>query len=152
MTILPNLSRRELLSTAATVSVAGIASDIAFDAHARSEIAQEAQALALPSKEAQAQNFGAVTLLCLREIAERNEARKEARLPLLSVPRELRRMKHAADAEKFRNFAKAHRSRIYEKTLARVRRQCGDPQWAPTGVLSGGGLWLARSSVFVDAD
>jgi hypothetical protein len=92
MTILPNLSRRELLSRAATVSVAGIASDIAFDAHARSEIAQEAQALALPSKEAQAQNFGAVTLLCLREIAERNEARKEARLPLLSVPRELRRM------------------------------------------------------------
>jgi hypothetical protein len=51
-------------------------------------------------------------------------------------------MKEAADAEKFRNFAEAHRRRIHQKMLARVRRQCGHPQWAPTGVLSGGGLWF----------
>jgi hypothetical protein len=57
MTILPNLSRRQLLSTAATTAVAGIAPNVMLDAHARSEIAQEAQALAPPSKEAQAQNF-----------------------------------------------------------------------------------------------
>jgi hypothetical protein len=140
MTILPNLSRRQLLSTAATTTAAGIAPNLAFNAHARSEIAQQAQALAPPAKEAQAQKFCAVTSLRLREIDERNRVRQEAGLPLLSIPRELRRMKHAADAEKFRNFAKAHRGRIYEKMLARVRRQCGDPQWTPTGVLSGGGL------------
>jgi hypothetical protein len=51
-------------------------------------------------------------------------------------------MKEVADDKKFRTFTEAHRGRIYEKMLARVRRQCGDPQWAPTGVLSGGGLWF----------
>jgi hypothetical protein len=51
-------------------------------------------------------------------------------------------MKEVADAEKFRNFAEAHRKSIYQKMLARVRRQCGDPHWAPTGMLSGGGLWF----------
>jgi hypothetical protein len=140
MTILPNLSRRQLLSTAATAAVAGIAPSITFDAHARSEIAPQAQALAPSSKEAHVQNFSAVTSLRMREIAERNRFRKEAGLPLLSISRELRRMMHAADSEKFRKFAKAHRGRIYEKMLARVRRQRGDPQWAPSGVLSGGGL------------
>jgi hypothetical protein len=143
MTILPNLSRRQLLSTAATAAVAGIAPSITFDAHGTSEIAQQAQVLAPPSNEAQVQNFSAVTLRRIREIADRNCVRQEAGLPLLSVPNELRRMKQAADAENFRNFAEAHRSRIYQKMLARVRRQCGDPQWVPTGVLSGGGLWFA---------
>jgi hypothetical protein len=51
-------------------------------------------------------------------------------------------MKAVADAEKFRDFAEGHRKSIYQKMLARVRRQYGDPQWAPTGVLSGGGLWF----------
>jgi hypothetical protein len=142
MTILPNLSRRQLLSTAATAAVAGIAPSITFDAHARSEIAPQAQALAPSSKEAHVQNFSAVTLLRMREIAERNRVRQEAGLPLLSLATELRRMKDVADDKKFRTFTEAHRDRIYEKMLARVRRQCCDPQWAPTGVLSGGGLWF----------
>ena len=51
-------------------------------------------------------------------------------------------MKDAADAAKFRSFAEAHRKSVYRKMLARVRRQYGDPHWAPTGVLSGGGLWF----------
>jgi hypothetical protein len=140
--IFPNLSRRQLLSSAATITVAGIAPNIACEAHARSEIAQQAQELAPPSKEAQAQSFSAVTLLRLREIAERNDVRQEAGLPLLSVPKELRRMKEAADAEKFKNFADAHRGRIHQKMLARVRRRCGDPRWTPTGMLSGSGLWF----------
>jgi hypothetical protein len=144
MTILPNLSRRELLSTAATTAMAGIAPNVAFDVHARSGIAQQAQVLAPPAKEAQVHNFSAVTLVRLREIAERNDARQEAGLALLSVPKELRHMKETADADRFKNFAQVHRGRIYQKMLARVRRQCGDPQWAPTGVLSGGGLWFAN--------
>ena len=142
MAIFPNLSRRELLSSATTITIAGIAPNVAFEAHARSQIVQQEQALIPPSKEAQAQTFRAITSLRLREIAERNRARKEAGLPLVSVPKELRRMKEVADTEKFRKFAEAHRGRIYQKMLARVRRRCGDPQWAPTGVLSGGGLWF----------
>jgi hypothetical protein len=142
MTILPNLSRRQLLSTAATATAAGIAPNVTFDAHARSEIAQRAQPMAPPSNEAQVQKFSAVTLLRIREIAERNRFRQEVGLPLLSVPNEVRRMKKAADAEKFRSFAEAHRGRIHEKMLARDRRRRADPHWAPTGVLSGGGLWF----------
>ena len=142
MTILPNLSRRQLLSTAVTTTVAGIAPNVTFDAHARSDIAQRAQPLAPPSKETHVQKFSAVTLLRTREIAERNRVRQEAGLPLLSLSTELRRMKGVATDKKFRTFAKAHRSRVYQKMLARERRQCGDPQWAPTGVLSGGGLWF----------
>jgi hypothetical protein len=138
----PNLSRRQLLGSAATITVARTAPNVGFEAHARSDTAQQAQALAPPSKEAQAQEFCAVTLLRLHEIAERNRIRQEAGLPLLSVPKELRRMKEAADAERFRNFAEAHRKSNYEKMLARVRRQCGDTQWAPTGTLSGGELWF----------
>jgi hypothetical protein len=148
MAISPNLSRRQLLSSATTITVAGIAPNFAFDAHARSEIARKALALAPPSEvappseELQAQNFRAVTVRRLREVADRNRVRQEAGLPLLSVPKELGRMKEAADAKKFRNFADAYRKRIYHKMLARVRRRCGDPQWAPTGILSGGGLWF----------
>jgi hypothetical protein len=51
-------------------------------------------------------------------------------------------MKEAADTEKFREFADAHRKRVYNKMLARMRRQCGDLNWAPTGLLSGGGMWF----------
>jgi hypothetical protein len=138
----PNLSRRQLLSSATTITVAGIAPNVAYEVRAKSEIAQEAQVLVPPSKKGQAQNFTAVTLLRLREIAERNRVRQEAGLPLLSVPKELRRIKEAADAEKFRTFAEAHRKSIYQKMLARERRRRGDPYWAPTGMLSGGGLWF----------
>ena len=52
-------------------------------------------------------------------------------------------MKEAADSEKFRTFADAHRKMGYDKMLARVRRHRGDPNWTSTGMLSGGGLWFA---------
>jgi hypothetical protein len=51
-------------------------------------------------------------------------------------------MKEAADTEKFSKFADAHRKRLYNKMLAPARRRCGDPNWAPTGMLSGGGMRL----------
>jgi hypothetical protein len=51
-------------------------------------------------------------------------------------------MKEVADTEKFRKFADAHRKRLYSKMLAGARRGCGDPNWAPSGVLSGGGMWF----------
>jgi hypothetical protein len=141
MATLPNINRRQLLTSAATITVAGIAPNIAHtEALAKSEVAQPTKALSLPSREAQAQNFDTVTVLRLREIAERNRIRQEAGLPLLSVAKELRRMKEAADTEKFRKFSDAHRKRICEKMLTRMRRQCGDPNWTPTGMLSGGGM------------
>jgi len=82
-------------------------------------------------------------MLRLQEIAERNSVRQQAGLPLLSVPKELRRMKEAADGEKFRAFVEANRKRVYAKMLGRVRRRCDEPNWAPSDVLSGGGLCFA---------
>jgi hypothetical protein len=46
MAVFPHLNRRQLLSSAGTITVAGIAPNVAFEAHARSEIAQQAQAFA----------------------------------------------------------------------------------------------------------
>jgi hypothetical protein len=131
-----------LLTSTATIAVAGIAPNIPHTEGylAKSEIAQPTKVSSLSS--AAAEPFDSVTVLRLREIAERNRIREEAGLPILSVPKELRRMKEAADTEKFRKFADAHRKRVYDKMLARTRRRCGDPNWAPTGMLSGGGMWF----------
>jgi hypothetical protein len=100
------------------------------------------KALALPCTEAAGSEFDTVTVLRLREIAERNRIREEAGLPILSVPKELRRMKEAVDTEKFGNFGHAHRERVYDKMLRQERRRRGDPNWTPTGMLSGGGMWF----------
>jgi hypothetical protein len=143
MVILPNIDRRQLLISAATVPLAGIAPNIARgEALAKSEIAQPTKMLSLSSADVEHCNFDRVTVLRLRDVAERNRARLEAGLPLLSVAKELRRMKEAADTETFRKFADAHHKRVYDKMLARTRGQCGDPNWAPTGMLSGGGVWF----------
>jgi hypothetical protein len=123
--------------------VAGIAPNIAHtEDFAKSEIAQPTKALSLSSGGAQACNFDSITIVRLREIAERNRIRHEAGLPVLSLAMELRRMKKTADAEKFREFADAYRKRVHDRVLARLRRRCGDPNWAPTGMLSGGGMWF----------
>ena len=144
MAILSNVNRRELLTSAATITVAGVAPNIAHnEPAAKSEVAQSATALALPNSEWPAQTLSPVTALRVREIAKRNRIRKEAGLPPLSVPQELRRMKEAADTEKFRKFADAHRKSVHDEMLSEVRRRCGDSAWTPTGVFSGGGLWFA---------
>ena len=108
--------------------------------HQRSELAQRPAAVVPVFTESHAQNFDTVTVVRLQEIAERNRIRQEAGLPLLSISKELRRMKGAADAEKFRKFTDVYRKKVYHRMVDRERRRTGDPNWAPTGVLSGGGL------------
>ena len=140
MAIVPNINRRRLWTSAATITVTGILPNIAHtEALADVQIVHQKKPLA-PSADVQARNFGSVTVLRLRNILERNAIRQEAGLPLLSVPKELRRMKKAADAEKFRKFADAHQEGVYHKMLAKVQRQCGDPNWAPTSMLSA--MWF----------
>ena len=74
---------------------------------------------------ARASNFDKVSVLRLQKIAERNRIR--AGLPLLSVPKELRRVKEAADTEKFRSFGHVYRERVHDKMLRQQRRGRGDP-------------------------
>jgi len=140
MATFPTVNRRRLLTSAAAITVAGIAPDIARRENHASPAPPPTQPLVPPSTGAQVRNFEPITILRLQEIAERNRIREEAGLPLLSVAKELRRMKQAADAQKFKKFADTHRNRLCEKMLAQVRRRHGDPNWSPTGMLSGGGL------------
>lgn len=142
MAILP-VNRRQLLASIATIAVAGIAPNIPHtEDFAKSEIAEPTKALSLASAGAEPCKFDSITVLRLREIAQRNRIRLEAGLPLLSIAKELRRLKEAANIEKFRKFADANRKGVYDRMLARARRRCGNPDWAPTGVLSGGGMWF----------
>lgn len=140
MAILPNINRRQLLTSGATITVAGIAPNIPHTEALGEVDALQGKALAPPSADAQPCNFDSVTIIRLHEIAERNAIRQEVGLPLLSVPKELRRMKKAADAETFKKFADAHQNRVYDKMLAQVRGLCGDPNWAPTSMLSA--MWF----------
>jgi hypothetical protein len=73
-------------------------------------------------------------------IGERNRIREAAKLPALSVKQELQRMKAAYDQNRFEEFMRSPLKEVVEqKLLARMRRRGGDPEWLPTGFLSGGG-------------
>ena len=85
-------------------------------------------------------HFSAVTRSRLEEIAFRNGQRKEAGLPLLSVAKELCRMKTVADEERFRRFAARHREAVWNDVLKLVRDEIGDQNWRPTGWIMGMGF------------
>jgi hypothetical protein len=93
------LDRRQLLASAVGVAVTSIVP--------ATESARSADPVAVfglsNSQTAQppALNFCAATTRRLQEIAERNRIRAETGLPLLSIPKELRRIKEVADAAKF---------------------------------------------------
>jgi hypothetical protein len=74
------------------------------------------------------------------EVLDRNRVRAAAKLPALSVEDQLQRMKAAYDQKRFEEFMRSPLKEVVEqKLLARMRRRGGDPEWLPTGFLSGGG-------------
>ena len=73
----------------------------------------------------------------LRKLPQRNIIRAEAGLPLLSIPKELRRMKQVTDAMAFEEFADRHRQAVWEEVLAPVRAARGEPNWRPTRLMEG---------------
>jgi len=82
-------------------------------------------------------NVCANTSRRLAEIVRRNELRRQASLPLISVAQEFRRLKTIESSQDFANFAERFRSRVQTKVLARIRRQVGDGDWKPNGALQG---------------
>jgi hypothetical protein len=68
--------------------------------------------------EAEPRSFCAATARRLMEIARRNEIRREAKLLLLSIPKELRRMKKQEELEEFERFQAAYRKVVWEEVLA----------------------------------
>ena len=73
----------------------------------------------------------------LLEIGARNELRREAGLPLLSIPRGLRRMKENEVAQEFERFEIAHRDTIWDAVLKPRREAEGDPNWRPRNTFEG---------------
>src|SRR6185437_15125997 len=90
--ILP-MNRRQLLATAAVISTSEIVPKVDFIEHAAAEVV----GVPTTGSEAAPLNVCAATARRIEQIAARNRIRLEACLPLLSIPKELRRMKKIAD-------------------------------------------------------
>jgi hypothetical protein len=134
----PSLSvdRRQLLAaTAAALSIGTIPG-----IEAAAEVTNSGPAVPVAEiarSETAAWNVCASTARKIKKIATRNIIRAEAGLPLLSVAKELRRMKQAADAMEFEEFADRHGESVWDEVLEPVRRQRGDPNWRPTRWMEG---------------
>jgi hypothetical protein len=135
------LSRRKLLASAAVVTAARITP---APKSARPAPPLEATDVAeIPTADIPTLNVCAGTARRISEIVARNRIRREAQLPLLSIPQELRRMKVVEDAAKFEKFAALHRDEI----LAPVREVRGNPHWRPTGWMEGIGYQAQVSKI-----
>ena len=128
-------NRRQLLGSAAGLVTAGIAPGI--DQARRGAVPAEVADLRNPEPIPPSLNVCAVTARRLAEIAARNRIREEAGLPLLSMPRELRRMKQAADEVEFETFAAVHSAAVWDEVLAPERNKRGQPDWRPMSLMEG---------------
>lgn len=77
----------------------------------------------------------------IAQVEERNRLRLDAGLPMLSVAKEVRKIYDATRALDFERFVQTSplRQRIENELLESARRALHDPDWKPTGMLSGGG-------------
>jgi hypothetical protein len=130
-----SLDRRQLLTSVAVITTAGLA-PIAESAGAANP-AQAASAAKTWVSANEALNVCASTARKIEEVAERNRIREQAGLPLLSIPRELRRMKNVDHAAEFEEFAERHRQAVWEEVLAPVREARGEPNWHPSTFMEG---------------
>jgi hypothetical protein len=125
-----SLNRRQLLTSAAVIAVAGIAPSYAqVEAATPSEVVSAA--------EIQPWDVCAATARRIAEIAKRNRIREEAGLPLLSIPKELPRMKTAEQQANFEAFAAVHGRAAWDEVLSPERKKRGEPDWRPTSFMEG---------------
>ena len=82
--------------------------------------------------EVEPRNFCAATARRLLEIARRNEIRREAKLPLLPIAKELRRMKKQEELEEFERFEAVYGKAVWEEVLKDRREAEGNPNWRPS--------------------
>ena len=65
------------------------------------------------------------------EIARRNEIRREAKLSLLPIAKELRRIKQQEELEEFSRFEAAYGKAMWQEVL-KPRREVEGPNWRPS--------------------
>jgi len=122
-----NIDRRRLLTTGAAVATAAIA--LRAD-RVDAALADTVQLPAL-TPEVPPLNVCPATARRLLEIARRNEIRREAKLPLLPIAKELRRIKRQEDLEEFERFEAAYGRVVWEEVLKARREAEGNPNWRP---------------------
>jgi hypothetical protein len=121
------IDRRKLLTAAAAMTAVSTIPKVT----AAEAFPSSVQPLATPL-EARTPKVCAATARRLLEISRRNDLRQAGQLPLLSIPKELRRMKHQEELEAFRRFEAAHGPGVRAQVLeARRRAEC-NPSWRPS--------------------
>jgi hypothetical protein len=76
----------------------------------------------------------------LASVKGRNEIRKQFGLPPIELQQELDHIHQARERRAFGHWMQSPlRHRVEQKLLQRLRRQRKNPNWEPTGILSGGG-------------
>ena len=118
-----NIDRRRLLATGAAAATAAIAPGAGS---VKAAFANAAQPATLPA-ETPALKLCAATARRLLEIARRNEIRREAKLPLLPIAKELRRNKRQEDLEEFERFEAVHGKAVWQEALKPRRETEGNP-------------------------
>ena len=126
------VNRRRLLASAAAATATAVLPGVKNADAAAPDFFRSGQ---LKSK-AEAANFCAATTRRLAEIARRNELRRESNLPLLSVPKELRRMKEQELSKEFGRFEIAHGKAVWAEVL-KSRREVEGSNWRPTNWMEG---------------
>jgi len=75
------------------------------------------------------------------EVRSRNELRTQFGLPPVELERELNRVHRVRECREIERWMQsALRYRVQQKLLQRIRRRINNPNWTPTGFLSGGGF------------
>jgi hypothetical protein len=127
-----NIDRRQLLSTAVGITAAGIVPNLNSS---ETDAVVSAQTVSTASEPIL--KVCANTSRRLSEIGRRNQLRREAKLPLLSVAREIRRMKETDDRQKFWEvfgpFAEKHRQAVWDEVL-KPRCELEAPNWRPNWI------------------
>jgi hypothetical protein len=124
--------RQVLWASGVAITTAGMA--LCAEGAETTEPAQEidlTKASPIASEIIWASNISDTTALRIKEIEARNRLREEVGLPLLSIPKELRRMKTAADQEAFQKFEAIHANAVWDEVLKPIRDEMGDSNWRP---------------------
>jgi hypothetical protein len=130
-----DLDRRQLLAATAAVTAAGIVPNA--EAVGTTNSAQAVNGAKISLSETPALNVCASTARKIEQVAERNRIREEAALPLLSISKELRKIKNAEIAAEFEEFAAVHRRAVWDEVLGPMRETRGEPNWRPTRLMEG---------------
>jgi hypothetical protein len=76
----------------------------------------------------------------IEAVASRNRLRTQFGLPPVEPDRELDRIHEFRERQDFERWIHSPlRYRVERKLLQRLRRRINNPDWQPTGILSGGG-------------